>query len=66
MARKAQSLLTEDEIAFIAYMKKLVRLIDKGIIREEDPFPEDVGPVEEEDDEGYEDEEDVEDGHLLQ
>ena len=60
MGRRARSLLTEDEIAFIAYFKELRRLIAAGVIREEDPFPEDVEPVEDdEDDEGYEDEDDV-------
>lgn len=52
MVRPARSLLTEDEIAFIAYLKELIA---QGVIREEDPFPEDVEPVVE-DDEGYEDE----------
>jgi hypothetical protein len=35
-------LLTEDEIAFVAYLKHLRRLIAQGVIRDEDPFPEDV------------------------
>jgi hypothetical protein len=62
MVRPARSLLTEDEIAFLAYLKELRGLIAQGVIREEDPFPEDVEPVE--DDEGYEDEDDVEGGPL--
>jgi hypothetical protein len=55
MRGKARGLVTEDEIAFIAYLKALRRLRDQGIIREQDPFPEDIGPIEE-DDEGHEDE----------
>jgi hypothetical protein len=43
-------MLAEDEIAFVAYLGQLKRLIAQGVIRSEDPFPEDVEAAEDEED----------------